>query len=170
MERSKRGGKETREQIRRHRERIHAQIAAAAHTLAAEGRFGETARFLQHGDVTVREHCLRVAYVSVRLAEMLPLRVRRRELIRGALLHDYFLYDWHEKDGGHRLHGFFHPGRALRNAKEDFLLTKREEDIILRHMFPLTLIPPVFAESWIVCAADKVCAAQETVRGFRRRS
>lgn len=28
-------------------------------------------------------------------------------LIRGALLHDYFLYDRHDKSNGHRRHGFF---------------------------------------------------------------
>ena len=90
------------------------------------------------------------------------LKVHLEELIRGALLHDYFLYDWHEKDAGHSLHGFTHPGKALINACEDFNLTDIEKDVIRKHMFPLTLIPPRYRETVIVCMADKICSVYET--------
>ena len=90
-------------------------------------------------------------------------QVDRAALIRGALLHDYFLYDWHEKDDSHRLHGFTHPRTALRNACADWTLTDREQNIILRHMFPLTPVPPACREGWLVCLADKLCAVQEMV-------
>ena len=85
-----------------------------------------------------------------------------------ALLHDYFLYDWHKADPSHRLHGFYHPGTALRNARQDFALTPREENIIHRHMFPLTPMPPATREAWIVCLADKYCAAAETVEPVKK--
>jgi hypothetical protein len=83
--------------------------------------------------------------------------------VRGALLHDYFLYDWHEKDGGHRLHGFRHPAFALYNASKDFSLNRKERNIIARHMFPLTVLPPRCLEAWIVCFVDKYCAFSETM-------
>ena len=35
--------------------------------------------------------------------------------------------------------------------------------MIAKHMFPLTLRPPRFRESWIVCLADKWCALEETL-------
>ena len=54
--------------------------------------------FIQHGDVSVYEHSLRVAYLSIKIASKFHLRVNIRSLIRGALLHDYFLYDCHVKD------------------------------------------------------------------------
>ena len=95
------------------------------------------------------------------------LPVDKQSLVRGALLHDYFLYDWHEKDGGHRLHGFFHAERALHNARRDFNLNFIERDIIRKHMFPLNITPPKFRESWIVTWADKLCAAEETTRALR---
>ena len=99
---------------------------------------------------------------------MLRIRTDQRALVRGALLHDYFLYDWHKADPSHRLHGFYHPGTALRNARQDFALTPREENIIHRHMFPLTPMPPATREAWIVCLADKYCAAAETVEPVKK--
>ena len=87
------------------------------------------------------------------------------QLIRGALLHDYFLYDWHDGKGRH-FHGFTHPGCAKRNAEMDYTLSPRVKNIIARHMFPLTPVPPTCTEAWIVCIADKICAIEETL--FKR--
>ena len=91
---------------------------------------------------------------------------KRQALIRGALLHDYFLYDWHDKANGHHWHGFTHPGTALHNASEDWKLTPVEREIIKKHMFPLTPIPPTCREALLVCLADKICAAKETTGGI----
>ena len=117
---------------------------------------------LQHGDTTVLLHCLAVAYFSLKLAKALRLRCDRDSLVRGALLHDYFLYDWHEPDKSHQLHGFHHPARALSNAKSDLKLTRTEEDIIAHHMFPLTPVPPQSREAMLVCLVDKGCGIYET--------
>ena len=117
--------------------------------------------FIQHGDVSVYEHSLRVAYLSIKIASKFHLRVNIRSLIRGALLHDYFLYDWHVKDKSHRLHGFTHPKVAYKNAKKEFKLNDIEKDIIIKHMFPLVVIPPVYLESYIVTIADKISATKE---------
>ena len=88
-----------------------------------------------------------------------------KKLIRGALLHDYFLYDWHKK-GTSVLHGVFHPLLSLQNALRDFDLCTLEQDIIKTHMFPLTLTPPRHKESVLVCITDKACSFYET---FSRR-
>ena len=63
----------------------------------------------------------------------------------------------------HRLHGFFHPGRALGNAAKEYPLTPREMEIIKKHMWPLTPIPPMCREAWIVTMADKWCSLLETL-------
>ncbi len=120
------------------------------------------AGFIQHGNVSVLAHSLGVAYLCLLVAGILRLRLDYRSLVRGALLHDYFLYDWHDKDPSHRLHGFYHPKRALDNAQRDFSLNSTERNIIIRHMFPLTPIPPKTKEGIVVCIADKVCALLET--------
>ena len=42
----------------------------------------------------------------------------------------------------HKWHGFYHAGKALQNAMEDFALSEIEKETIRRHMFPLNPIPP----------------------------
>ena len=111
--------------------------------------------YIQHGTTTVFEHCVSVAKFSLLMAHYLEktlrIKVDRDSLVRAALLHDYFLYDWHDKTvPGHNIHGFTHPGTACRNADRDFGLNEVEKDIISKHMFPLTIMPPKYRESVIV--------------------
>lgn len=128
--------------------------------------FKKTEEYIQHGTMTVNSHCINVAKYSLALSKKLGIRCNHRELVRGALLHDYFLYDWHDKNRENmkRLHGFYHPGIALRNAAKEYQLTRREKDIIKKHMWPLTVVPPRCREAWIVTTADKYCSLLETVR------
>ena len=98
-------------------DRILEDIKEILKELDEQGRMKYTQRYMQHSDISVYKHCISVAYTSVELVERFSLNVNRKELIRGALLHDYFLYDWHEKNAGHRFHGFIHAGRALQNEK-----------------------------------------------------
>ncbi len=126
-----------------------------------EGRFTRMSGFIQHGETTCMLHTIAVAYYSNMLVKKFKLKCRKQELVRGALLHDYFLYDWHDGKPERRIHGFTHPGTALENAEHDFELTELEKNIIVRHMFPLTPIPPAAREGWIVCAVDKACSVYE---------
>ena len=132
-----------------------------------QGRFYEEKEAMQHGSTTIYRHSIHVAYVSLFLMEKWQFPMDEASLVKGALLHDYFLYDWHEKDGGHRLHGFRHPAFALYNASKDFSLNRKERNIIARHMFPLTVLPPRCLEAWIVCFVDKYCAFSETMGDSR---
>ncbi len=125
--------------------------------------------FTQHGETTVFEHCLSVAKFSLLMAHFLErtlkINIDKDSLVRGALLHDYFLYDWHDKTvPGRRVHGFTHPTTARKNAERDFVLNDLERDIISKHMFPVTPFPPMHRESIIVNLADKWCALCETFK------
>ena len=121
--------------------------------------------FIQHGNVSVYEHSLSVAVMCLRIKKYLPFKVNTRSLVRGALLHDYFLYDWHVADKSHKWHGFRHARSSWINARRDFALNAVEENMILSHMFPLNLSVPKYRESVILCIADKICALSETVCG-----
>lgn len=123
-------------------------------------------QFMQHGTISVYAHSVSVALLCVQIAAFLPFRVDMASLVRGALLHDYFLYDWHVPDKKHQLHGFRHARWALENAQRDFALNDIERNMILSHMFPLNLVLPRYRESIILCTADKWCALQETLQGI----
>ena len=149
--------------FRAERQDIEACFGGILPELIRTTRIGMSDSYIQHGDTSVLLHSAAVAYYSYRLSRKLGLRgLGRRELVRGALLHDYFLYDWHKGSNGNGLHGFSHPATALRNARQDTSITSVEADIISRHMFPLTVIPPASRAGWIICLVDKVCSLYET--------
>ena len=122
-------------------------------------------RFIQHGDVTCLEHSISVSYNSYLVCRRLGLDYQ--SAARGALLHDFFLYDWHTTKPENGLHGFAHPGIALKNANEEFCLNEMEKDIIAKHMWPLTVRLPQYKESFIVSFVDKFCSTAEIIR-FRK--
>ncbi len=122
----------------------------------------EMNQYIQHGNTSTLLHSVAVAHFSYLFAKVFRIRINARSLIIGALLHDYYLYDWHVYDKSHTLHGFRHPFTSLRNAKKHLKLNLIEENIIVRHMFPLIPIPPTYRESIIVCTVDKLCSLYET--------
>ena len=121
---------------------------------------------IQHGNTSVYEHSLNVTIECLKIVEHLNITVDIKSLIRGALLHDYFLYDWHEKDKTHKWHGFRHAKTALKNATRDFNLTEIEKNMIKTHMFPLNITPPKYREGIILCIADKIIATKETLEPY----
>ena len=131
--------------------------------LTSENFLRETA-FRHHGAKSCFCHSVCVAYESVRLALKSKKKIDMRSLVRGALLHDYYLYDWHEKDDSHKWHGFSHAHTALLNADARFALTDKERDIIAHHMWPLNLTKlPRCREALLVCLVDKYCSTVETL-------
>lgn len=116
--------------------------------------------YIQHGKISCLSHSLYVAYSSFRACEIL--KFDSKSAARGAMLHDFFLYDWHVPGNSEGLHGFSHPRVAHQNATKHFSLNGIEQEIILKHMFPLTLSPPKKREAIIVTLVDKWCTVRET--------
>ena len=132
--------------------------------IRCNSRFEECENYIQHGNTTVKAHVVRVTLLALNICEKFNMDVNKEALVKGALLHDYYLYDWHEKKLSD-FHGLKHPRRALRQALKEFKLNEIEEDIIMNHMFPLTSAPPRSKEARLLCLADKLCAWGETVDG-----
>lgn len=53
----------------------------------------EMQKFIQHGSVTTYEHCLRVTRIAFWLNIHLHVRADEASLVKGAFLHDFYLYD-----------------------------------------------------------------------------
>lgn len=146
--------------------RIQALLKEHAEDILESKNFKGTRAHIQHGSMTVHNHCMDVARYSLLINKKLGVGCNKHDLIRGALLHDYFLYDWHDKAylaNRQRLHGFHHPMTALKNAEKEYSLNDTQREIIKKHMWPLSVIPPTCREAWVVTAADKYCSFLETV-------
>lgn len=125
--------------------------------------------FIQHGSITTYSHVLNVVCMSCKMDRLLHAHSDRRSLIVGAFLHDFYLYDWHDSSSNDGLHGFRHPVRALAKAESSFNLNGKEKNIIVSHMWPLTITRvPKCREAALVCLSDKICALYETVWRHRR--
>lgn len=151
-------------------DKIHRILRKYGEDILASKSFKQSRNYVQHGSFSVWRHSLNVAKASIRLSRMLPFRFAEKELVRGALLHDYFQYDWHDKRVGvreifefYKMHGFTHPAIAAKNARRDFQIGVLENEIIIKHMWPLTIIPPKCREAWVVTMADKYCSMMETL-------
>lgn len=131
-------------------------------------KFKHSKNFTQHGDFSVYDHSIYVCSTCFKMSRKLHLKVDKESLAKGALLHDYFRYDWHKK-GHPKLHSIRHANFAAENAKRDFGLTKKEEKMIRSHMFPISLHIPTSKEAVLLCIADKYCATRETISGKTKR-
>ena len=111
-------------------------------------------KYKQHYDTTCYNHCIEVAYWSYLFCKKYNLDYV--SIARAAILHDLFLYDWrHSKAMLQGWHAFKHP----QNASKVCDLNEKEKDIILKHMWPVTLFQfPKYKESFIITIVDKLSA------------
>ncbi len=139
------------------------QFWEIARPIIESENFQKLKNFYAHKKTTIYEHCISVAKLSF-LKSLTKKNIDYVSLIRGALLHDYYFYDWH-KNKPFTFHGYKHPKIAEQNACRDFELNEKEKNIIRSHMFPLTLFHfPKCSEAWIVTICDKKIAKME-IRG-----
>ena len=119
----------------------------------------------QHKGNTTFAHCLSVASLAYRLAKKWHVKVDVPSLLRGAMLHDFYLYDTETMPYSDYRHSLIHPKLALQNAEKHFSLNPKERNIILSHMWPIPGAPlPRSKEAWLICIADKLCAWKEMHR------
>lgn len=134
--------------------------AYVAHVLPIlqNAKFQQLGRYTHHFWTNRLMHSLNVSYLSWRMADLFG--ADASVAARAGLLHDFCLYDFHEKtvDGEHQ--AFLHPKVAAENSMEHFDISEKERDAILSHMFPLGPLPKS-REAWLITIADKLCAAAE---------
>ncbi len=103
-------------------------------------------------------HSMHVAKGTYRITKFL--KMDYVSATRGALLHDYFNDSDYRSTKGLKK-GSMHPVIALNNARREYTLNQKEENIIASHMFPMGDVVPNCKESWIVTMVDKLVAIRE---------
>jgi uncharacterized protein len=143
-----------------------AHIRAVLGDCIRDPKVQEMKNYIQHGAVSTYDHCKSVTQVSYWMNRHFHLGADERELLFGAFLHDFYLYDWHDStQTWHRLHGYRHPEFARKNAVKYFRVDEGVQRIITSHMWPLTITKvPTSREAVIVCIADKYVSSIETLK------
>jgi len=113
-----------------------------------------------HPNISAYTHTFRVVRKCVGIVKFFHMKVEWDNLLLGALLHDFYLYDFHEHSSFKNC--FLHPKMAMKNAKELFDANDHVIKIIKTHMFPLPIWKiPTSREAWVVSLADKLVSIKE---------
>ncbi len=111
-----------------------------------------------HHGISRLDHSLHVAKVTYQTCKKLKIK-NYEEITRAALLHDFF-----KSDEVTQKVFLNHPTTALKNAQDNFDLSKRQENIIASHMFPIARTVPNNLGSWVVSGVDKFVALYECAK------
>ena len=124
--------------------------------------------FRQHYETTCFDHCYTAAYYCYLICKKYNLDYK--SAARAAMLHDLFLYDWRKRQPDRKgLHAFTHGKIACENACKLFDLNEKEKDMIIKHMWPVTVEFPKSLEGFILTFVDKHCAMSETFEVLKSR-
>ena len=127
--------------------------------IAGNGEYLKLREYTHHNSTTRYQHCLNVAWYTFLWCKNGDLDYI--SAARGAMLHDFYLYDTKEFRKTGASHNVVHPRQALSNAKKYFEVNAIMEDCILNHMWPSGKGKPKTVEGFVVSAADKYCASLE---------
>lgn|SRR5574344_48864 len=128
-----------------------------------EDHVKQMANFRQHGKTSTLDHVMRVAETAYKMDKKLHLHSDKQDLIAAALLHDFYLYDWHEAKIDH--HSSKHAGLAADNAIKYFDVDEKTAAAIRSHMWPISPTKlPKSREAFLVTLADKYCSTIEMVK------
>lgn len=118
--------------------------------------------FRQHYETSCFDHCYMAAYYCYIICKKYHLDYK--SATRAAMLHDLFLYDWRVRQPDRKgLHAFTHGKAACKNACKLFDLNDKEKDMIIKHMWPVTIKFPNSLEGFVLTFVDKYCATSESL-------
>lgn len=124
-----------------------------------------------HRGSNTYEHCFKVAKLAVKRA----LRSFRKNtdlevVLVGAILHDYYLYDWREDRSKLKGHSKRHQYIASENASKDFDVSPKVKKVIEAHMWPLNIKEyPKSYEAKIVSLSDKAITIREVLTTVKHK-
>ena len=109
------------------------------------------------------EHSFKVAKKAIKKS-LNRKDVNLEVVLLGAILHDYYLYDWRKDRSKLKKHGKNHPGIAIENAIKDFNIPDEVKKVIISHMWPINIKDyPKSKEAKIVSISDKEVTIVESM-------
>ena len=136
------------------------EFMSEASQVLTHNEFIKTKSIVLHG-TTRYNHSVRVAYLSYLASKTLGLDTK--SIIKGAVLHDFFLVRNDKNAASQTKILIEHPKLAKENEKYYFGINEKEQNIIESHMFPISNTVPKFKESWIVSICDKLVSSCESL-------
>lgn len=121
--------------------------------------FKKRKNYKHHGSITVYDHSLKVSQLAYKISKKMK-KMDSKSVAIGGILHDFYYNPWQDskvKKPFFKKHGFVHAEEALKNSEKYFpeYMNEKTKNIILRHMFPLNIIPPKYKEAWLITMVDK---------------
>lgn len=118
------------------------------------------------------EHSFKVAKKAVHYALRFPSKKLSIETIMlGAILHDYYLYDWRKDRSKRKRHAVDHEFIASENASKDFGISPEVKRIIESHMWPINFKKyPKGREAKIVSLCDKAVTIGEVFSSKKHKA
>ena len=121
----------------------------------------ELKNYRHHISTNRFQHCVNVSYYNYLICRFF--RLDATSAARAGMLHDLYYYDTkdYRRSNHTESHNMHHPNVALSNACELFSVNATEEDMISKHMWPLSKERPHSKEGYVIVVVDKYCAALE---------
>ena len=118
-------------------------------------------RYHHHRTIDTHYHSVFVSYRVLKLCHAFGVTQDCREIVRAALLHDFYLYEWYTEKHDEN-HIYYHPKASVRNIEAHLgVLSPMQRNMILSHMFPMAVEPPRSVGAWLLTVADKQCASED---------
>ena len=112
-------------------------------------------------------HSFKVAKLAIKRS-LRHKEVNLEVVLIGAILHDYYLYDWRQDRSKLKKHGHRHPYIASENASRDFDVSPTIKKVIETHMWPINIGDfPDTKEARIVANADTRVAFVEALSSVK---
>ena len=132
--------------------------------ILSSASFLKLKNYRHHEKSNTYDHSVAVTLEALSFARNMRIKVSPSTLVRGCLLHDYYLYDQHSEDRP-KWHWSRHGIYAAQNAMRDFHVSATEADMIAHHMWPLHPFRfPLCVEGWILILADKKVAVKDRLQ------
>ena len=113
------------------------------------------------------EHVFKVAKKAIKKS-LNRKNINLEVVLIGAILHDYYLYDWRKNKELLKGHGKNHPDIAINNAVRDFDINDEVKKVIKTHMWPVNIKAyPNTKEARIVSISDKAVTIGESLTSIK---